>query len=67
MLKNAGVGGKVVRRVIKGIEQTHRGHTMRHPLIINSNINYESQDCKIGTVCAGWGSTSRREKVKEGD
>jgi hypothetical protein len=34
-------------------------------LTINSNINNENQDCKIGTV---WGEvTSRREEVKEGD
>jgi hypothetical protein len=33
---------------------------------INLNINNESQDCKIGTVCAGVG-TSGGKRVKEGD
>jgi hypothetical protein len=50
-LKN---GGEV--KAMEGVEwtkvkYTHRGHTLRHPLNINLNINNENQDCKIGTVC----------------
>jgi hypothetical protein len=35
------------------------------PLNVNSNIKKEKQDCKISTVCVGWGVGEGR--VKEGD
>jgi hypothetical protein len=62
------VGGNGIRkRVFQGIEQTkvrhtHRGHAMGHPLNVNSDVNYENRDCKIGTVCAGGPGTSGRGK-----
>jgi hypothetical protein len=51
-----GVGAKEVRKSNGRVEwtrvkYTHSGHTLRHPLKINLNINNEKQDCKIGTMC----------------
>jgi hypothetical protein len=40
---------------------------LKHPLNINSNINYENQDCKIRRVWEGEWCTSGRERGKEGD
>jgi hypothetical protein len=40
------------------------GHTLRHSLNINSNINNERQDCKIGKVCVR--VLVGGEKVNEG-
>jgi hypothetical protein len=42
-----------------GVEQIkiryiHSGHSLRHPLNINLNINNENQDSKIGTVWGGY-------------
>jgi hypothetical protein len=59
------VGGKGVRRVLEGIEQTKVKQTKvgihwDTPLNVKSHINNENQDCEIGIVWmailgGGWG------------
>jgi hypothetical protein len=44
------------------VKETHSRDTLRHPLIINLDINNERQDCKIGTVGVPVGGEGERRR-----